>query len=562
MRILAELEEPLRSMGQILKNLVFVLLLGGTALPVPGSAVPSQSEAAGILLKARTAASEDRHAEAIAFYLEAIKADPALRAVVACEVGHQYTWAYKPDSAIAWYEFFLREHPGDLEAALGLARALAWADRLDEAESSYRELLDGGYGEGDVLLGLARVISWKGRLSESEKLYRKVLDENPQEREAALGLAQVINWSGRHREAARLYARLLEEDPGDGDALAGLAAAEYWMGRPDAALEMIESAKGNEELDKLSREIRRSRAPAFSYGYSRTEDSDDILIDRFSTSFEFSPTLLSRLGGSYAFSNLSQTGYPDIDKDEAAIFLRKRFSSSLSFSATPGYQWHGFDRSALPPGSSWGSGLDLAVWDAYVTLTPVDWVRMDIGSWRGVLDIPISIFKGIKVVSGSFGLDWRLTHSLITFGTLKIFRLSDSNRKLTVSQRLDWMMPLRLPYRWENHFVLSTGYEYFRFKKILAGGYYNPESYLSVFQTVRITSKMSKRASASVTGRFALEREDASGWLSVGAVEGSVSLEPFRRISLHAGYHNSRSRLESRSGYRYSGFFVNVDYSF
>ena len=54
------------------------------------------------------------------------------------ELGNQYTWADMPDSAIDWYEYYLLEHPDDMDAKLGVGRALAWSDRLDESNDTRR----------------------------------------------------------------------------------------------------------------------------------------------------------------------------------------------------------------------------------------------------------------------------------------------------------------------------------------------------------------------------------------------------------------------------------------
>jgi tetratricopeptide (TPR) repeat protein len=124
----------------------------------PRTLLPVSGGAEDVLSRAREAAAADRHRDAIRLYLDAITLDPPLESIVALELGHQYTWAEKPDSAIIWYSRYLDGHPGDREAQLGIARALSWAGRLDEAEDRYLELLSASEGEEpDALLALAKV---------------------------------------------------------------------------------------------------------------------------------------------------------------------------------------------------------------------------------------------------------------------------------------------------------------------------------------------------------------------------------------------------------------------
>jgi tetratricopeptide (TPR) repeat protein len=541
---------------------LFGIIIALGLLVALGARAAEPIDVEDVLTRAREAASGDRHREAIDLFLRAIDADSSLVSEVALEIGHQYTWADMPDSAISWYELYLASHPGDVEASLGLARALSWADRLRESESYYRRLAARGETREEAAIGLARVVSWQDRLKEAEKIYRGVLEIDPASEEAALGLAQVINWSGRHRKAAKLYGGMLEKDPANTEAVVGLAAAENWMGLPYRALRRLDRAPAGDEVEKLESEIRASLRPDAELGYTGTRDSDEIDIKQVKTEVTVHSERISTGKVGYYFEEITQPGYPRIRRNAAYFTVSKRFSSSLSVTLSPGFERNRFEATALPAAGQWVRDFELFVWDSYVTLTPIDWFRLDAGFARSTLEIPVSIFKGIEVTSGTIGLDWRFLPSLAAFASARLSDLSDSNLKLSAAQRLEWRLPLRLPVGWKNGFVLSPGYDYFHYRKILDNGYYNPRDYLSVYTDLSITCGFGKILTFFVKGRLSLERENDTDESLLGAVEGSISIKPKGGFSLDAGYHNSRSRLDSPSGYRYTGFYVNLSHRF
>jgi hypothetical protein len=91
----------------------------------PSAQTPGTAEAC--LDSARTAAAAARHHDAIRWYHRAVARDSSLARELGLEMGHQYTWADKPDSAVAFYRAYLVAHPDDVDAEIGLGRALAWS---------------------------------------------------------------------------------------------------------------------------------------------------------------------------------------------------------------------------------------------------------------------------------------------------------------------------------------------------------------------------------------------------------------------------------------------------
>jgi hypothetical protein len=153
----------------------------GTAVATPVPANPANLPRANALVdSARVAAGEDRHRDAIRWYHRALALYPPLGADLGKELGHQYTWAEVPDTAIQWYQSYLSHHPDDVEAKIGIARALAWSGQLDEAIAAYEALLprDDEY-ETEVRLGIAQTISWKDDLGGARSHYDAILVDEP-----------------------------------------------------------------------------------------------------------------------------------------------------------------------------------------------------------------------------------------------------------------------------------------------------------------------------------------------------------------------------------------------
>jgi len=520
----------------------------------------ADSPADEALTRARRAAAADRHREAIHWYLAAIDQAPELRSELGLELGHQYTWADSPDTAIVWYRLYLDEHPGDLDAGIGVARALSWSDRLGEAFDAYRALLPGaGARKNEVRLGIATVLSWQDKLWPARAVYEEILAEEPDNLEARVGRARVINWAGRHREARGLFAELLDEHPDNPEVCGGLAAAYNWMGRPDRAVDVLDAAPRDSSLAALEREIRRGREPAGSYIFSHNEDSDDIERDTHTVRGEASPAWLTRVGLQYARGEIQQPGLPRVTRDAVQVSLAQRFSEAVALTMKPGYEWNSFDRGALGAEPFWQDGLDLFTLDAYLTVTPIDWVRADLGVFRGSIDNPVPVYRGVDVVETSAGVDWRLAPTVLTVTAASWTDYSDDNARLFATEKVEWKPVQRLPVPIRHRFTTTTGVAYYDFDKTLDHGYYNPNQYLSLYEVVGVEAEFGKRLRVEVNGRVAADRENSDDWFSGGSFGASASLRTAGGVTVSAGYYNSRSRFDTRAGYEADGFWVGLE---
>ena len=520
------------------------------------------SETASQLLdQARVAAEEDHHKQAIDLYQGAIAADRSLRAAVATELGHQYTWAEMPESAMDWYEIAMREDPGNMDANLGMARALAWAGRHQASERRYLAMLPAsGARRNEVLVGLAKVTSWQGDLGQAESIYSEVLKSDPENMEAHLGMAEVTNWSGRHHEAETLYSHTLASEPQNNEARIGLAWAQHWSGRSQQALQTLRSGGGHTDLEKAARDIRGDGRVRGANRFSFRDNSTDGDFYQFESSLFTAPTLGTEVTFSYARGRLTVAGSPDIDRDQLSVVIQKRLSAVAAVTVSPGVQLNRFDTVTLAPGNLRNNEFNLFVWDVYATLTPSDWVRLDIGNSRQTLVIPQTTFLEIDVTETTAGLDWRLHHRFATFWTLKYSAYSDDNSRFAVSQRVDWTPRITAAGRWKNAFVLSQGIEYWDFQKQLDNGYFSPLTYAHVFGAARFAHDLSPRVRTELMGRIGVEKEAGQDWTNVGSFEVSVRIKTAWDLFIGAGYSGSGSRLDSPDGFRSRNFFVSVDY--
>ena len=515
-----------------------------------------------MLVKARVAAGDDEHKRAVRYYRKAIELHPPLGADIGKELGLQYTWADMPDSAIQWFEVYLAHHPDDLDAHIGVARALAWSDRLSESREYYASIIDTIDADHDeARVGLARVTSWTDRLEEAERIYEDVLADHPDNFDARVGQAQVVNWSGRHRQAAFLYETILQDTPDNSEVRVGLAQAYQWMGRSDLALQTLSAAPESERpLQRLASEIQGARTPTASYSYNANQDSDDV--ERRINSFRagFSPAILSRADGHFLFGKITQPETPEVRRTALELGWNQRFSTLLAASITAGYQWNQFDR--FGPESFWLDEFNMLTLDSYATFTPRDWVRADFGIFRGPLDNPVPIFRGIFLTEYSGGLDYRFRQTMISVTAAAYADFSDGNRRFRASEELVWRPLYRIPMPVKHRFTSHTFLGYMGFRETKDHGYYNPLTYWTLYELVEVDFDFSARWRLNLNGRFGTEKENSLPWYGVGAFGGGISWSALQGLTLSAGYFNSRSRLDTRSGFQADGFYLTADYRF
>jgi|GEM_PF-1373551 len=525
------------------------------ARPTTPASTPERAADAE-LERARTAAAADRHEAALLYYRRALRERPALASELGKEIGNQYTWADKPDSAIVWYRRYLNVHPGEVDAQLGLARALSWTDRDNEALAIYRSVLPRAVDRrAEVYTSMARVTSWKDQNAQALVLYDSALAIDPENVDAQTGRAQVLNWSGKHRAAASLYRGLLTAHPRNTDIIGGLANAYVWMDRPDRARKTLRGASLDKSLREIRAGIARDRAPALEYTYAHNTDSDNIERNRQSVETSIMPGMLTALRFRYDHWTIEQPALPPIARDQARGGIRVRLSDALAVNASTGYEWNSFRAAPAQPFTS-RKDFNLLLVDAYATITPGDWVRSDLGVSRGSIENPEPIFRAIAYTDYTAGLDWRLTPTWLTVSSASFTDYNDGNTKVAATMRAVYSPSWRAPISIRNRWKLYTSAGYLSFSQTPDNGYYDPGHYLTAYERVEVTLSLSHRMELLLGGRIGTEKENSDNWFSTGAIDGRARFIIANGLTLTAGYFNTQSRLDTRAGYQANGWYV------
>lgn len=127
---------------------------------------------------------------------------------------------------ISRYRVLLAESPGNYEARIGLARALAFADSLPAAIAAYDTLLARFPQDVDGRLGRGRAVGWAGRYAEAEADLLWVVRTVPTYGDAWSALGDLYLWTARTAEAVESYSRWAVLDPASPAPL--LARAKAW----------------------------------------------------------------------------------------------------------------------------------------------------------------------------------------------------------------------------------------------------------------------------------------------------------------------------------------------
>jgi hypothetical protein len=353
---------------------------------------------------------------------------------------------------------------------------------------------------------------------------------------------------------------LLVENPDNAEVRAGLANAYQWMGRPDLAMQVLGDAPTAKAHTNIAGEIHRSSSPAFTYSYNNNFDSDDIERRRHEIRGAFSPHDLTRGQALYSHWRITQQALPQITRNTLGAALERRFSNLLAVSATLGWEWNQYDLGALSANPDFKDEFNLPLVDAYLTLTPRDWLRSDFGLYYGSLVNPEPIYRNVAITELSAGLDWRFHPTMMTAGGLSWSNYSDGNNRWSFYGRFDWNPIWQAPVRTRNRFKLISYAGYLSFAEELDTGYFSPDQYVIFYQRVEWQLSFQNVVTLMLAGRMGAERD--TEWFPVGALDGYVSWRIIPDLALTLGYYNTQSRLDTRSGYQADGWYLTLDYLF
>ncbi len=505
-----------------------------------GAAAGEQSGDA--LQAARRAAAADRHEVAIRYYLEVVRADTSLASKLGKEIGLQYTWSDKPDSAVIWFRRYLRERPDEIDGMLGLARALSWADRKAESLRLYRRIQGRAPESVDARVGEARVVSWQDDSAEAEVLYRKILSSYPDNLQARLGLAQVVNWQGRHREARSLYLEILKSDPESEEAVIGLALSERWLGLDWKARERLSGLAENEEACRILGAIERETSPRIRAGYVFSSDSDDLDLHRVEISGSGQIADGALTGAEIARIWMFQDKMPSVKRTDLIARFMKRFNEDWSVNLNLAWSRHSVDRG--DPAYMGGDGFEFISWDGWLTWTPHRRIRVDFSSNRSAVETPLSVQREILHSGAGAGADFLIREGLKAVAGYEYRSYSDDNRRNLIKSSLIWRL-LSSPFRLE----LVPGYTCFSFQQWQPNGYYSPDHYHNLGLKLLMEARLRDSARLILEGRGSAEKEDNGDFFSVGTFRAALQWSASKDLDLGAEFFTSNSRVSGEAGY-------------
>jgi len=128
------------------------------------------------------------------------------------------------------YQQVLAKNPAHADALEGLGSELLRSDHPSEAHAIFERLAAGQPANPEFQVDLARVEVRLGHYKQARGILSAVLTLHPSHREARLQLAYVNLYQGRYAAALADFSELLKADPGDFDALLGNARAHYFRG--------------------------------------------------------------------------------------------------------------------------------------------------------------------------------------------------------------------------------------------------------------------------------------------------------------------------------------------
>jgi tetratricopeptide (TPR) repeat protein len=523
-----------------------ILLCGGTAF-----ATTLAEKARELFAEARTMAGEDRHGRAIACALAALELDPSLEDEAALLLANQYTWSDRPREAIPWYEKHLAKHPDDLEARRGLARALSWDDRLEEAGEHYEVLAAEDPHDTEALVGLARLEAWRGNDRAAAERAREVLAIDPENVEAKRILAGAENRRGRHREAERLYDEILAANPTDEEAVVGRARARFWMGEGSRAQRDLDGLESREAQD-LRRAIDDSNPTTGSFGMSWFTDVDEQDLDTAFGRIDLGPDPQWTAAGEVRRDLASEPGSGDVEM--------WRFTGGGSHRFDRAWEIHAYGSAAsigaeqdVPAGEGeivLDDDVDrtLALWDTWLTWTPADWTRFDLGAARVPIETPKALARGISIDLFSLGARRVLDDRFAAAAAGSYGDYSDDNEKIAGSISLEARPWLRRPL------LATVGAQAFSFDRTTDHGYYNPETYDVLFTQIDVATDVTTWLHVEAFGRISSEKENDDDRFGVGGIGIDLTFRVTRAIELDVYGRTSTSRFESSAGYEREGW--------
>lgn len=509
------------------------------AAPAPASAPGDE-----MLDRARAAAREDRHADAIDGFRQVLSLRPDLPVSVRIELADQLTWAQRFDEAIPLYsEAAASPDRGDALAALvGLGRVQSWAGRHTRAVAAFDRALVLDPGNVEARLLRAQTLGWAGRLLAARKAYDDVLNDDPANSRAIAGRARVLSWRGRHREAVAALSRAGGTPAGASEETVIVAESQQWMGRPDKALATLDQAlrvaPEAAGLRARREQILRGSQPVARFDIRLFDQSDDLEIAEAAAEARFP----IEHGRGVAVLRFTRGEFRPKGSGSSRIIVQRpqvvgayRLSDAVELNGSLAVDFI----------DARGAAKDRAplTFETYATVRPDDVWRFDAGISRWTFDSEAALRSGLTATQFSLSSDIRPDEAILGAVRFTRARYSDGNRRnwwqVEASRRLLQRPRLVAAYRFTAFGFRFPGRE----------GYYSPRRYRSHDLTLSGSGAVSRSLTWEfrLTGGYETERPGRSRWTVNAGAGLAYRLSP--RFEMETAYDFSSSRTSSNGGF-------------
>ena len=542
-----------------MKNLPSPILLIAFAatlfLSSPGTAIAGADAADRIVEKAREAAQDDRNAESMVLFEQAIAEDPARRMVLLPELADQMTYAGLAEEAAPLYQEYLAAGSPSpdkaRQARLGLALALSWSGELDASLRAYEALLNANPDDREARLGRARLLSWRDRQGPSKEAYEEVLLRNPGDLEARTGVGRVQSWRGRQRAAQQQLQDVLRDHPKDPEATFLLAQSQTWMGRPDKAQKTLRDylagAPEDERARDLLDDIKFQLRPNTLTDYQESHQSDRLTIRTLSLKQSLylndGRTMLGFRYQNFHYDPRG-TGINRIEVNRPGIYGRHRFSDS--------FEWNGNVFVDLIDPSNGKNQHETLTYDTYATFWPNDLLRFDFGSSRTTFDNSKSLLRNVTATYANVSMD-------VTPDEKTRLSLRYNYGEYTDDNIRNWGQ-VEVERRVLNHprFLMGWRYTTFKFQDLRDNGYFNPQSYNSHEMTLKTYGRLGDRFSYYFDGGYGVEHANPDDFQAIWNAGTRISYQIVDRLEIEGRYNFFSSATASSGGFERGTSGVNL----
>jgi len=403
-------------------------------------------------------------------------------------------WSGDYAKAIILYSQILERDPKNFVARSHQALAYSWSGKFKKALGIYKELLKEHPQDPDLLLNRAKTQSWRGRLLTAEKEYRSALKVYPLNVDLLCGLAETQSWQGKNQAAVKTYDRAIKINGNDPRLWAGQGWDWYWLGMYKCAQKDLQRAleinDKNQTSLALKEKIDAALGPYANYDFSYFRDSDNLktYYNEIRTGWVFSSA--TDLSFSYRNRIFAQRGHNRTTGNGAGIYLTQRLHSKLQVNSQVFLDAYTRD-----------CPTEIFTTNNWLTLTPVDFLRLDVGYERATFDTLESLRNNIMRDIYKIGVDIRPWHFLTLRGSYNFEKLNDSNRRNVLFSQLEWKA-------WNRPGIWLDYHDYFfKYSEVKPGswnqsggswqynseGYWNPKSFFSQGVGVRVQAPLDKK---------------------------------------------------------------------